>query len=132
MLYLATPYSHNDPAVMEKRYHASCRAAAKLLKSGIVVFNPLANTIPAIEFGGLELEHNEFLKIDLQILRRCDEVLILGLDEWEKSSGVLLEMFEAVGLRKPVTLIEEPDIESLPAISKTAKTYLTSNIFYVQ
>ena len=132
MLYLATPYAHNDPAVMEKRYHASCRAAAKLLKSGIVVINPLANTIPTIEFGGLELEHDEFLKIDLQILRRCDEVLILGLDQWEKSDGVRLEMFEAMALRKPITLIEESDIESFPGLPKTAKTYLTSTLFHVQ
>ena len=129
MLYLATPYAHADPAVMRKRYQLSCRAAAKLLKAGIVVLNPLANTVPAVELGGLEMEHDDFLKIDLEILRRCDELLILGLPDWEKSDGVRQEMFESLALRKPITLIEEEDIENLPAIPKTAKTFLESRIF---
>jgi nucleoside 2-deoxyribosyltransferase len=115
---------------MWKRYQASCRAAAKLFRAGIVVFNPLANTVPAIELGGLSLEHEEFLEIDLQILRRCDEVLVLGLDGWEQSRGVVREMLAAMAQRKPVTLIREPDIESLPGIPETAQTFLTSSIFY--
>ena len=129
MLYLATPYAHADPVVMRWRYQKSCLAAAKLLKAGIVVFNPLANTVPAVELGGLELDHDDFLKIDLEILRRSDELLVLALPDWEKSDGVRKEMFESLALRKPVVLIEENDIENLPKIPKTAKTFLKSNIF---
>ena len=129
MIYLATPYAHDKPEVMRKRYQLSCLAAAKLLKAGIVVFNPLANTVPAVELGGLELGHDDFLKIDLEILRCSDELLILALPDWEKSDGVRKEMFEALALRKPVVLIEENDIENLPHIPKTAKTFLTSRIF---
>jgi len=132
MIYLATPYSHDDPGERQRRYHASCRAAAKLLRAGIAVFNPLANAIPAVELGGLDLEHAEFLEIDLQFLRRSDEVLLLGLDGWEKSDGVRKEIFESFFLKKPVTLITEGDIDNLPVIPKGAKTYLTSNIFHVQ
>ena len=88
MIYLATPYAHKNLETMRWRYQKSCLAAAKLFKAGVVVFNPLANTVPAVELGGLELEHDDFLKIDLEILRRSDELLILGLPEWEKSDGV--------------------------------------------
>ncbi|GIW55540.1 MAG: hypothetical protein KatS3mg082_1944 [Nitrospiraceae bacterium] len=34
MIYLASPYSHPDPAVREERFHAACRAAAALLLAG--------------------------------------------------------------------------------------------------
>ena len=129
MIYLATPYAHENPETMRWRYQKSCLAAANLLKAGVVVFNPLANTVPAVELGGLELDHDDFLKIDLEILRRSDELLILGLPEWEKSDGVRKEMFEALTLRKPVVLIEENDIDNLPKIPKTAKTFLKSRIF---
>jgi hypothetical protein len=80
ILYLACPYSHNDPMLRQQRYHLTCRTAAKLMKASIVVFSPLANTIPAIEIGGLELEHSEFMSIDLAILMRCEELLVLALD----------------------------------------------------
>ncbi len=131
MLYLSTPYTHSDPDEMRRRYQISCRATAKLLKAGIVTFNPLANAVPAVELGGLELDHDSFLKIDLEILRRSDELLILGMAEWQKSDGVRAEMFEALKLRKPITLIEESDIDNLPVIPKTAKRFLKSKIFAV-
>ena len=129
MLYLACPYSHSDEAVRQRRYHLACRTAAKLMKVGVVVFSPLANSVPAIEFGGLELEHHQYMQLDLPILRRCDEVLILALDEWRESFGVRQELCEAISINKPVTMIKEHEIERLPAIPKSAKCYLTSSIF---
>jgi len=34
MIYLASPYSHPDPAVRAERYRAACRATAALLLAG--------------------------------------------------------------------------------------------------
>jgi len=129
MIYLASPYSHPYPAVQHYRYCRSCRATAKLIKAGIPVFSPLCNSVPAVELGGLETDHNGFLAIDLPVLHRCDEVLVLALDGWTESLGVRRELFEALTLRKPITVIGEADIERLPAIPNTARTYLDSNIF---
>jgi hypothetical protein len=114
--------------IRQQRYHLTCRAAAKLMKAGIVVFSPLANTIPAIEIGGLELKHAEYMAIDLAILMRCDELLVLASDGWEQSVGVTQEIFAAKLLQKPVTWIDEKDIERLPAIPKSAKRFLQSEI----
>ena len=52
----------------------------------------------------------------------------LALEGWTESKGVKQELFEALSLRKPITLIDEADIERLPAIPKTARKYLTSLI----
>ena len=128
MIYLCSPYSHPDPVVMQYRYQKACRATAKLIAVGIPVFSPLCNSVPAVELGGLETDHDGFLAVDIPILQRCDEVLILGLDGWTESRGVRQEMFEALALRKPVIQIDEADIERLPAIPKTARKYLTSSI----
>lgn len=128
LLYIACPYTHSEPAMREHRYRMSCIAAAKLFAAGIVAFNPLANSVPAVEFGGIDLSHREWMGIDLPILRRSDEVLILGLDGWTKSQGVKSEMFEAMMLRKPIMLIEEADIEMLPQVPKSAKRFLKSKI----
>ena len=91
MLYISCPYSHPDPSVREDRYHTSCRAAANLFRAGIAAFNPLANSVTAVEFGGIDLSHGQWLAIDIPILHRCDEVLILALPDWERSAGVRQE-----------------------------------------
>jgi nucleoside 2-deoxyribosyltransferase len=128
MIYLASPYSHNSAMIRQQRYHLTCRAASKLMKAGIVVFSPLANTIPAIEIGGLELKHPEFMALDIPLLMRCDELLVIALDGWEQSVGVTQEIFAAKLLQKPITWIDEKDIERLPAIPKSAKRFLQSEI----
>ena len=40
MIYLASPYSHPDPAVREERFREACRAAAKLISLGRIVSRP--------------------------------------------------------------------------------------------
>ena len=129
MLYLASPYSHSDPTISRQRYHLACRAASRLMQSGVVVFSPLANSVPAVEFGGLELSHPEFMALDLPVLERCDEMLILALDGWQQSIGVQQELGTAIALKKPITMIKEEEIERLPTISKAARCFLTSSIF---
>ena len=44
MIYLASPYSHRDEAIMEERFRAACRAAAYLMRRGNVVFAPICHS----------------------------------------------------------------------------------------
>ena len=114
----------------EHRFRTACRAAAILMKAGIVVFSPISHSVPIAEYvGEIESEHDFWMSIDIPILHRCDELLVLGLDGWSESKGVQREMFEAIALRKPIVQIEEADIDRLPAIPQTARTYLKSSIF---
>ena len=128
MIYISCPYTHVDLAVQKYRYRISCIAASKLFAAGIVCFNPLANSVPAVEFGGIDLTHSQWLDIDFEILRRCDEILLLGLEGWRQSVGVKSELCEAMARGKPVTQIMEADIGLLPLIPKTARHFLKSRI----
>ena len=131
MLYLACPYSHPNSLVREKRFHTANHVAAKLMQCGIVVFSPLSHSVPiSTEFSdSVTLSHEFWMSQDLPILRRCDEMLLLGLSGWRHSLGVGREMFEAMTLKIPITLINESDIELLPSIPKRAQHFLTSRIF---
>ena len=129
LLYVAAPYTHPDSAVREHRFQAVCRASALLMQSNIVVFSPLSHSVPIAQHGGLdELDHTFWMSMVMPLLERSDELLVLGLDGWERSEGVREELFFALGKNKPVTLIEEGDIEKLPKIPKTAKRFLQSSI----
>ena len=129
LLYLAVPYAHPSSEVREYRFRTACRASAVLMKHGIVVFSPLSHSVPIAEYvGDVESEHDFWLGQDIPILQRCDELLVVGLDGWTESKGVKQEIFEALSLRKPITVIDEADIDRLPKIPKTARRFLVSKI----
>lgn len=49
MIYLASPYSHADPAVQRHRYKEAQRATAEMMIEGRVVFSPIAHSHPIAE-----------------------------------------------------------------------------------
>ena len=132
LLYIACPYSHKIQETREHRFRTACRASAILMQHNIVVFSPLSHSVPIAEYvGEVDSDHEFWLAQDIPILQRCEELLVLALPGWTASLGVKKEMFEAVSLRKPITVIDEADIERLPAIPKTARTFLKSSILHV-
>ena len=105
MIYLASPYSHPDPAIRHERFRAACRAAAGLMRSGRTVFSPIVHCHPLVEFG-LPSDWAFWQRCDLEHLKRCDEVIVLTLEGWEASVGVQAEIQIATELGRPVSYLE--------------------------
>lgn len=105
MIYLASPYAHPDADVREQRFHGVCRAAAQLMKTGLVVFSPIAHS-HGIAAYGLPLGWHFWERFDCEFVARCDEVFVLMLDGWHKSEGVQAEIRLAREMGKPVRYME--------------------------
>ena len=101
VVYLASPYSHPDPRVRDARFQAACRAAAALLSAGEIVFSPIAHSHP-IAAHGLPTAWEFWECADRELLRRCDELLVLMLPGWQESRGVQAEIATARELGMPV------------------------------
>lgn len=108
MIYLASPYSHPDAAVRQRRFQAACRAAAELIRRGHVVFSPIAHS-HAIAQHGLPVDWGFWEEQDRRLLAACDELWVLMLDGWEDSRGVQAEVAIARKLGKPVGYLA-PDL----------------------
>jgi len=106
MIYLASPYSHPDAAVRQRRYEAACRAAAELIRRGHVVFSPIAHG-HAIAQHGLPMDWGFGERQDRRLLAACDELWVLKLDGWEHSRGVQAEIAIARAAGKPVRFVAE-------------------------
>ena len=106
MIYLASPYSHPDPAVREQRFRAACRVVAALLRAGHVVFSPIVHCHVLVEHG-LPTDWAFWRHVDREHLKRCDEVVVLMLDGWNRSVGVRVEIRIAQELGKPVGYLAE-------------------------
>lgn len=106
--YLASPYTHKDPAVRESRYHAVCKKAAELMLAGKVIFCPIAHSHPISEHmpEGCAVDAGLWKKQDEPYVSMCGEVIVLKLEGWETSGGVRHEIEEATRRGIPVSYIE--------------------------
>ena len=56
-------------------------------------------------------------RLDCELLRRCDEVVVLMLDGWESSAGVQAEVRLAGELGKPVRYVVPDDANVPPTVT---------------
>ena len=105
VIYLASPYSHAEPAVRQKRFEMACRAAAQLIRQGKTVFSPVAHGHAICQLG-LPLDWAFWERHDLTFLKMCDEVVVLKLVGWQESIGVRAEIDAARRMEKPITYLD--------------------------
>jgi nucleoside 2-deoxyribosyltransferase len=108
MIYLASPYTHIDPAVRQRRFESACRAAAALICRGQTVFSPIAHSHVICSFG-VPLDWRFWARHDRRYLEVCDEMVVLMLDGWRESIGVQAEIAIARELGKPVSFLAAND-----------------------
>lgn len=108
LLYLASPYSHPDPAQKAERYRAACVVAGRLMKAGHAVFSPIAHSHPIEEhFEDKSVEGHDFwLRQDFAILEHASKLVVLRIDGWEKSRGIAAEIDFAHKAGIPVEYID--------------------------
>ena len=92
MIYLASPYTHEDPNIRLARFFAAQDATAALIASGKLVFSPIVYT------HAIALKYNLPHTIDfwqsfcLGMLKKADMLFVLCLPDWQSSRGILTEI----------------------------------------
>ena len=107
MIYLASPYSHPDPAIRELRFRAVCLYAAKLMGQGVNVYSPIAHTNPIAVMGDLPKGWDFWKQYDEWFISRCNSVVVLMIDGWKESVGVQAEIAMAKEFGKPVSFVDD-------------------------
>lgn len=102
MIYIASPYSHRDPAIREHRFQMVEKYIVSELRQKMVAFSPIVYAHKmAVEFG-LPTDAEYWKGFNNSIIRLCASVTVLRLIGWDKSLGVEYEMQLARELRIPV------------------------------
>lgn len=105
MIYLASPYSDQSPAIRNARYVQAASVARQLIRLGHVVFSPIAYSHQmADELGG---DFESWQKFDLEMIDVADEVWVLTLNGWKESIGVAAEIEHARRIGTSVFLIDQ-------------------------
>jgi len=92
MLYLASPYTHPDPAVRQERFEAVCRVAGKLIRGGELVFSPIIQTHEIATRAAMDYTWEAWRAYDEQMLRLIaadgGSFGVLQLPGWRASVGM--------------------------------------------
>jgi hypothetical protein len=101
LVYLASPYTHPDPAVMQRRFEEICAVAARFIKRGEHIFSPIAHTHPIALAGELPANFWYWEQYAKEMLSVCGELWVYEMDGWRESKGIALEIkiAEELGLR---------------------------------
>ncbi len=93
MIYVASPYTHDDPVVVDARYIATKKYVARLFKEKVWVFSPIIHCHSlALEFN-FPTDASYWKEYNLHMLVRADALHVLELNDWKKSEGVYNEIF---------------------------------------
>ncbi len=106
MIYLASPYSHQDLSVMEARWKQVCVIAGRLMNEGHVVFSPIAHTHPIADHCALPRGWDYWERFDREFIQASDKLVVAMMDGWKESKGVQAEILIAQELGKPVDYLE--------------------------
>ena len=104
-IYLGSPYTHNDPAVMEERYLAVCAKAVQLSKEGYYIYSPIVHWHPIAKLHSLPRDYEYWKGLNRAAIEIHDEVWILKLEGWSISAGLGGEILIAKEFNKPYTFI---------------------------
>jgi len=117
MIYLASPYSHSDPAVRDQRFLAACRATAELMRDGHTVFSPVLIGHP-LASEGLPGDWEFWEPHDREQLGQASALVVLMLPGWEESVGVQAEITIARAIGLPVAYLPErrPEASTLALV----------------
>ena len=109
-IYLAGPYTHEDPRVMEERYRILTQIATNLVSLGYLVFSPITHSHPInLRLNIFEFAHWRIYDL-VMIAEWADEVWIVPMEGWQNSIGVTGESDFAIKIGK--------DAKVLPALLK--------------
>ena len=106
LIYLASPYSHDDPDVRQDRFNAVCLKAAELMLKGYFVFSPIAHTHPIALASDLPKGFDYWQEYNEKMIGLCDKVFVYRLDGWEESEGIAGEIEYAKELGKEVRYLD--------------------------
>lgn len=107
MIYLAAPYSHSDPAVVEARMLVFSHHMAKMIENGQFPVSPLMNhfLIQTVETS-FPRDWEFWQGYSTAMLTHCREMVVLKIEGWSSSAGVTAEIAIASEMGIPISYRE--------------------------
>lgn len=104
MAYIAAPYSHPDPSIIEARMEEFADFMSLLMSLEIHAISPLMNH-PYLGRRRTPGTYDYWEPYSRNLLRRCDALIVIDMDGTWESKGVLDEIKMAIEYGLPVFVV---------------------------
>jgi len=103
LIYLASPHSHDDYLIMQRRYNLAQEAVAILQREGIYVLSPILHShTPQMSNRNTKADYEVYRQFDEKLISVSDELQVLMIEGWDRSYGVGQEVLYAESLDKRI------------------------------
>jgi len=103
MIYLASPYSHPDPAIQEERYREALQCVHYYAKRGLVVYSPIVHWHNVAKEFELPGDAAFWAKQNQAMLEKASQIIVLNIEGWKESKGLDQEIGWAEMLNIPIS-----------------------------
>lgn len=105
MIYIASPYSHDDKAVEHYRFLEVRHYTARLIETGFVAFSPIVYAHEMAKVFTLGTDAKTWASFNEDMIRLSEGMHVLKLPGWQASKGVAAEIELAARLDLPVKYV---------------------------
>ena len=105
LIYLASPYTHDDERVEQQRYEDVSATCAWFARQGEHVYSPIAHWHPIALAHTMPTHAHYYQDMDEAMIRACDEFFVLTIDGWTESIGVQSEMAYAQSINRVIQFV---------------------------
>jgi hypothetical protein len=106
LVYVASPYTHADPEVVQSRYEHVGRLTAKLVAGGEAAVSPITYGHHLLDFHAMPTDWEFWMDFCIALLSKCDRMVVAKIPGWEESKGVQAEIRYAQDHGIPVEYIK--------------------------
>ena len=92
MIYVSSPYSSPDPKTQERNFKDATSFCAFGIQNGFTLISPIVYGHPIIQENPMPSDWEFWNNFCLDVLKKCEKMVILCLEGWEKSAGVAGEI----------------------------------------
>lgn len=103
--YVCCPYSHEDERIVNARYNAAVDATAWLIKQNCLVYCSVLHWRPVALAHDLPHDYEFWKEFDVTMIKKSAGLIILMMDGWDKSKGVIDEIRVGKENSKPILYI---------------------------
>jgi hypothetical protein len=113
MIYIATPYTDDDPNIIEHRVEKVTQYAAYLYSWGYNCFSPITHGHQVQRYlpERLRKDHRFWLAIDMPFLQAATELHVVASPGVDQSSGVRWELDTARAFKMPTFIVDPETFE---------------------
>ena len=105
-IFLSSPYSSPDPAIVAERVRLTGDCAAWLHRAGYLPMSPIVHWHDLATRHGLPGNAEAWINWNRAWVRASDALVCLHLDGWENSVGMAMECEWARDISLPIHVIE--------------------------